>query len=308
MSENELGVFLRSRREALAPTSVGLPAGRRRRTPGLRRGELATLAGVSVEYLARLEQGRDRHPSAQVVGALADALRLTDTDRLHLRRIAKAQDGTPCLIVEPPATTIGPSTRMVLDRLEPAPAVVVNRLTDVLAHTEGFRLLAEPIGLLGPSALPAPNLVRHVFADPRAREVYPDWEAVADRRVADLRLALHGSDPYVIALLDELRLSARATRPAPLATAPETVDHPEAGVLHLRPETMTFPDSDDLRLVLYLPDDEDTATRLDRLLRTGPRAVGTLRRDTSASGFSDAGPRATVDTRYRVANQRTTNP
>src|SRR3712207_6352319 len=98
---SELGDFLRSRREALSPEAVGLRRGARRRTPGLRRGELATLAGVSVESLARLEQGRDRHPSAQVITALADALRLSDNDLLHLRRIAKAQDGVPCLIIEP---------------------------------------------------------------------------------------------------------------------------------------------------------------------------------------------------------------
>src|ERR1051325_2183487 len=103
---SELGDFLRSRREGLPPEKAGLPRGSRRRTPGLRRGELATLAGVSVEYLARLEQGRHRHPSAQVIGALADALRLSDNDRLHLRRIAKAQDGVACLIIEPPSTTV----------------------------------------------------------------------------------------------------------------------------------------------------------------------------------------------------------
>ncbi|MBI0384744.1 helix-turn-helix transcriptional regulator, partial [Streptomyces albiflaviniger] len=89
MSDNELGLFLRSRREAVAPADVGLPTGPRRRTPGLRRAELATLAGVSVEYVTRLEQGRDRRPSAPVLSALADALRLTASERVHLHRLSK---------------------------------------------------------------------------------------------------------------------------------------------------------------------------------------------------------------------------
>lgn len=293
----ELGDFLRSRREGLMPEAVGLKSGARRRTPGLRRGELATLAGVSVEYLARLEQGRDRHPSGQVINALADALHLSDHDRLHLRRICKAQDGTPCLVIEPPTTDVAPEIRMVLERFEPSPAVVLNRLTDVLAHTEGFRLLAEPIGLLE-----ARNLARYVFADPRARDVYPDWSAVADRRRADLR---DRTDPYVAALAEEL---GAAQKHVSTTERLEILRHPDVGELHLRPETMLFPDATDLRLELYLPQGEETSARLDRLVRTGPRAVGTLRLDTSASGVSDIAPRAVVPTRSRVASQRTTRP
>ncbi|MFG1928168.1 helix-turn-helix transcriptional regulator [Cryptosporangium sp. NPDC048952] len=290
----ELGDFLRSRREGLRPEAAGLRPGSRRRTPGLRRGELATLAGVSVEYLARLEQGRDRHPSAQVIGALADALQLSDPDRLQLRRIAKAQDGVPCLIIEPPATEVPAAVRMVLDRLEPSPAVVLNRITDVLAHTDGFRLLAEPIGLLERG-----NLARYVFTDPRARDAYPDWSAVASLRAADLP---DRADPYVT---DDLTTAAT---PAPHSERLEVWRHPDVGDLRLRPEVLVFPDADDLRLVLYLPHDEDTSERLDRLVRTGPRAVGTVRLDSSASGVRDSSPRALVSTPDRVANQRTTRP
>ena len=93
VSDNELGVYLRTRREAVTPAEVGLPGGGRRRTPGLRRAELATLAGVSVEYLVRLEQGRDRHPSAHVLAALADVLGLSADERLHLHLLAKATGG-----------------------------------------------------------------------------------------------------------------------------------------------------------------------------------------------------------------------
>src|SRR5689334_19099392 len=98
MGDTELGAFLRAHREAVPPAALGLPDGNRRRTPGLRRAELATLAGVSVDYLTRLEQGRDRSPSAQVLAALADTLGLSREERIHLYRLAKtaAAGGGTC--------------------------------------------------------------------------------------------------------------------------------------------------------------------------------------------------------------------
>jgi len=144
VSDNELGAFLRARREAVTPDEVGLPAGARRRTPGLRRAELATLAGISVEYLTRLEQGRDRHPSAQVLGALAGALGLSAEDREQLRRLGKATGGNVCPAVEPPAGSVRPTVQALLDQLEPTPAFVANRLGDVLAYTIGYERLASP--------------------------------------------------------------------------------------------------------------------------------------------------------------------
>ena len=184
MSDNELGAFLRTRREAIAPAEVGLPSGARRRTPGLRRAELATLAGISVEYLARLEQGRDRQPSAQVLAALADALRLSFDERVHLRHAAKATGGDPlrlCPAAQPPAYSVRPTVQALLDRLEPAPAILLNRLSDVLAFTTGYERLAGPVGLLD---APRPSLVRFVFTDARARAAYPEWDRIADEQVA----------------------------------------------------------------------------------------------------------------------------
>ncbi|CAN5779939.1 hypothetical protein BH23ACT8_BH23ACT8_07940 [soil metagenome] len=129
MSDNELGAFLRTRREAITPAEVGLPKSARRRTPGLRRAELATLAGVSVEYLTRLEQGRDRHPSAQVLVALADALRLSPDEGILPRRAAKAAAGDICPGAEPPARSVRPTVRALLDRLtEVARCCCVTRL------------------------------------------------------------------------------------------------------------------------------------------------------------------------------------
>ncbi|WP_084672628.1 helix-turn-helix domain-containing protein [Saccharothrix espanaensis] len=143
MAENALGRFLRARREAAAPAGFGLPDGTRRRTPGLRRGEPAVLAGISVEYLTRLERGRDRHPSAQVVGALADALRLSSHERVHVHRLVKA-GGATCSAMAAPRP-VRPTVPALLDRPEPTPAYVVDSGGDVLACTTGFRWLAERV-------------------------------------------------------------------------------------------------------------------------------------------------------------------
>lgn len=186
MADNELGLFLRSRREAVTPARVGLPAGLRRRTPGLRRAEVATLAGVSVEYLVRLEQGRDRHPSPSVLSAIADALLLVPSERVHLFRLTKAgEPGFSCIGHARPARSVRPSVQAILDHLEPAAAVVVNRLSDVLAYTEGYRRLMTPTGLLDDPA--TANLALFVFGNARARDFYPDWDHVADQQVAALK-------------------------------------------------------------------------------------------------------------------------
>src|SRR5690242_19606777 len=115
MGDNELGTFLRARRAEVTPAEVGLPPGHRRRTPGLRRAEVAMLAGVSVEYLIRLEQGRDRHPSAQVLAALAGPLRLTAAERAHLQRLTKISAAGCAGLAPEPVRTVRPGLRAVLD-------------------------------------------------------------------------------------------------------------------------------------------------------------------------------------------------
>jgi transcriptional regulator with XRE-family HTH domain len=275
MSDNALGAFLRARREAVRPADVGLPGGPRRRTPGLRRSELATLAGVSVEYLARLEQGRYRHPSAQVMAALADALRMTSDERHHLYRLSKASTGAGCPAAEPPAHTVRASVRELLDRLEPEPAILINRLTDVLAATTGYERLAAPLGILDDA--PA-NLMRYVFTDPRAHAAYPDWDRVADHQVACLRAYYGRPDDHLAALVDAVsilagdpftgRMSAAPT--VPQAARLERVMHPEVGELRLNQETFVSPGGDEHRLVVYLPADEATSLALRRLTGRQP--------------------------------------
>jgi transcriptional regulator with XRE-family HTH domain len=279
VGDNELGAFLRARRQAVTPAEVGLPAGPRRRTAGLRRAEVAMLAGVSVEYVTRLEQGRDRRPSAPVLGALADALRLGPTDRVHLYRLVKAADLTfSCMGGRAPARTVRGTVRALLDRLEPGPALVLNRLSEIVAHTEGYDRLARPLGLLDGDP---PNLARYVFTDDRARAAFPDWDQVADEQVAALKEGPFRADPFIAALADELTVTAgpaferRAQEIPGLATASGVtrLTHPEAGDLRLAYETLRLPADDDQRLLVYLPADPATTTALDRLAGRRPGAL-----------------------------------
>ncbi|GJF31020.1 transcriptional regulator [Kitasatospora sp. NE20-6] len=282
MSDNELGLFLRSRREAVTPAEAGLPTGPRRRTPGLRRAELAALSGVSVEYVTRLEQGRDRRPSAPVLAALADALRLTTAERVHLHRLTKAADGgLTCTGGAGPTATVRPTVQALLDRLEPAPAVLLNRLSDVVACTEGYRRLVGPAGLLDGTP---PNLARFVFTDARARTAFPDWECVADQQVAALKQGPGRSDRHIAALAGELALAAGAAFTRRLAEVPglprttgvERLLHPDEGTLRLAYEILDLPADDGLRLVVHLPADDRAAAALDRLAGRRPGALRAL--------------------------------
>jgi transcriptional regulator with XRE-family HTH domain len=269
MTDNALGRFLRARREAISPTAVGLPTGDRRRTPGLRRGEVADRADISVEYLTRLERGSDRYPSGQVLASLADALELNTEERIHLYRLIKASSGSECqqsTSVQAPRPTV----QALLTRLEPTPALVIDAASDVLAYTAGFRALAAPTGLLDEAR---PNLARYTFADARARTVFPAWPTIADERAAAVRAAADLGDMAAGALAVELSITAgtefgtrfAATAALPTPTGVEQWTHPEAGELHLAYETLTLPGPEEHRLIVYLPANPLTETALDRL-------------------------------------------
>lgn len=182
-----LGTFVRAKRDGTEPAALGLPNHQARRAPGLRRTELAARAGISVEYLTRIEQGRDRNPSEPVINALADALALDAAERTHLRYLAKISSGACAGRVRPapPPRTVRPSVRQVLDLVEPGVAHLTNRLGDILAHTSAFATLMRDTGLLDPAE---PNLTRYVFTDPRARVTFPGWDQVADEQVFNLWL------------------------------------------------------------------------------------------------------------------------
>lgn len=269
MTDNALGRFLRARREAISPTAVGLPAGDRRRTPGLRRGEVADRADISVEYLTRLERGSDRYPSGQVLASLADALELNTEERIHLYRLIKASNGSECQ-QSTSVPVLRPTVQALLTRLEPTPALVIDAASDVLAYTAGFRALAAPTGLLDEER---PNLARYTFADARARAVFPAWPTIADERAAAVRTAADLGDMAAGALAVELSITAgiefgtrfAATAALPTSTGVEQWTHPEAGELHLAYETLTLPGPEEHRLIVYLPANTLTETALDRL-------------------------------------------
>jgi transcriptional regulator with XRE-family HTH domain len=278
MLDHELGPFLRSRREALSPADVGLPIGTRRRTPGLRRSEVATLADISVDYLIRLEQGRDTRPSAQVLAAIAGALRLNDTDLDHLRRLSVISHSEElCPAASAPARAIRPTIQALLDRLEPSPAVVLNGLTDLLGWTQGYEALTRPLGLLDAEQ---PNLLRFTFGDARARHAYVDWGSVADQLVGTLQSMFRPDAPDLEAFVGELGAVGEAAFTERWARRPivaarsgvQRLAHPEIGELRVAFETLQLADADDQRLIVHLPADEETAAALDRL--TGLRPGG----------------------------------
>lgn len=191
----ELGAFLRSRRERLAPADAGLPATGRRRTPGLRREELALLAGISATWLTYLEQGRDVRPSGQVLDALARALRLTGAEREHLHRLAGGGKTPGESAVEEAA----PEVAGVPALLGGNPAYVTGICYDVLAlNTAAEELL--------PGIAPGGNIVRWLFTEAAAREVLVDWEQEARAVLARLRAIAgrHPDHPRVTRLVAEL--------------------------------------------------------------------------------------------------------
>ena len=264
--------FLRARREQVQPADVGLPDNGRRRTPGLRREEVATLAGVSIDYLVRIEQGRDTNPSASVLTALASALQLDEEERLHLFRLAAhvGPNSEMCPAVPPLVDDVAPTVHLLLDRLDPTPAFVVDPLNDVVASNQAWRTLVAPLGLADHA-----NLAHHVFLHPDARTTYPDWDLAADSQVSTLHAASMrwGDHPRYTALVEQLAgLPAFTERLArhPVAEkrrGPKRLVHPGVGELHLSYEALGLADHEH-RLIAWLPADEATAAALDQALAT----------------------------------------
>ncbi|MEV1330751.1 helix-turn-helix domain-containing protein [Micromonospora costi] len=275
-----LGDFIRAKRDSIQPESFGLPARDRRRSPGLRRSDLATRAGISVEYLTRIEQGRDRNPSSAILIALADALSLDPTERTHLRYLAKITGGG-CAPRQPPAPPnrhVRPTVRETLRLLEPGVAFVTNRLGDVLAHTSGFELVMRGTGLLDTAT---PNLTRYVFTDPRARTLFPDWHQVADERAFELWLgpSKETSEWFTaeLAPVAGQEFTRRLNRHLPPPHVPLRLHHPSGEELRWHRETLELPSSDAQELVVLLPVDEATTQAVERLRRRSGsvlRAIG----------------------------------
>jgi transcriptional regulator with XRE-family HTH domain len=250
--ENLIGEYLRARRELVQPEVVGLPdLGNRRRVPGLRREEVAMLAGVSTDYYIRLEQGRDQHPSRQVLESLARALQLDDDAAAHLQRLASPPARRRRKSPRP--ENVPPGIRRLIATWSQTPAYVYGRYMDVLA--------VNPLATaLAPYYVVGENMVRAAFLDPRVRDRYEDWEWVTESTVAGLR-ALVGpdvDDPRLNELVGELSVRSERFRQLwarhdvrPKRSGTTRIDHPEVGPLELSYEKLPIPDTDRQTLVVY---------------------------------------------------------
>jgi transcriptional regulator with XRE-family HTH domain len=264
-----VGEFIRAKRDKTRPEDLGIPARERRRAPGLRRADLADRAGISVEYLTRIEQGRDRNPSGSVVNAIADALSLDIAERRHLAYLAKISGGA-CAGPrhrQPPPRQVRPEINQVLQLLEPAAAMVTNRLGDVLASTAVFRAVMDATGLL--ETEPA-SLTRYIFTDPRARDTFPDWGQIADEQAFSLWLGPSvTSYEWFTAELAPIagpEFTRRLGQHLPPPRGQLRMRHPATGhELRWNRETLELPAPDDQQLVIYLPADQHTAHVLDQL-------------------------------------------
>ncbi|NEB81579.1 helix-turn-helix transcriptional regulator [Streptomyces sp. SID14478] len=270
----ELGKYLRARRAQVTPAEAGLPAGTGlRRTPGLRREELATLAGVSVDYYTRLERGRETNPSTAVIDALSRALRLRGDAHERLHDLAELASGR--LTTPHPTTddTVRESVLQMLEALRPMPAYVVNRFNYMLAANPAGRRLLPGMWDQPPEQR---NLTRYLFLHPVGRTLYVPWEATVTASVAHLR-AVGGADPddpRMTALVGELLLKSPEFvkmwdryEVQERGGGTKSFDHPKVGAMTLTYEVMQLARTGGQRLITYqaAPDspDESALRKLD---------------------------------------------
>ena len=202
---NELGDFFRSRRGRLRPGDVGLPTGPGiRRTSGLRREEIAALAGLSIDYYIRLEQGKESNPSGAILDGLARAFRLDDEEHAHLYALANHAAGRTARGVSRASRLIRPGVRQLLETVRPCPAYVLTRTSDLLAANAEATALFVGLADWPPERR---NTIRYTFFHPAARKLFADWDHSAETTTAHLRSLAAGSpgDPDVSALIAELR-------------------------------------------------------------------------------------------------------
>ncbi|MFI6469985.1 helix-turn-helix domain-containing protein [Streptomyces sp. NPDC050516] len=297
-----LGTFLQARRARLRPEDVGLhDFGPRRRVAGLRREELAQLAGVSVSYYARLEQGQSRGASAEVLDAIARALLLDHHEREHLDRLADATRHAP-RSRRPRPEKLTDETRDLLRAVNGVPAIVLGRRTDVLAwNTLGHALLAGHLDFHGPDD-PArrPNMSRMLFLDPHCRELYVHWEPKARAVVGNLRIAVgrHPDDPLLSELIGELTVKSPEFvalwadhRVTPCDAASYELHHPVVGTLTVTQQTLSIARSPDQALIVCTTPAGSSSEEALALLRqvSGRRAPSITLRRQGGSATPSAG-------------------
>ncbi|MFJ1751424.1 helix-turn-helix transcriptional regulator [Kitasatospora sp. NPDC088134] len=287
-SGNRLGSYLRARRELVSPAQAGLPSGGNRRVPGLRREEVALLAGISADYYLRLERGRDKNPSPQVLASLARVLHLDDIERTYLLGLAAARPRTPR---RRRPEQVPARVHQLLAHLR-IPAFVEGRAFDVLA--------ANPMAVaLSPRLRPGENRLRSFFLDPEEQAFHQDWTKAAADFVATLRSTIGDDtdDPRFVELVGELALSSGRFRTLwarhdvrNLDGGTTTVHHPVVGDLRLHRDKLPV---DDVILVVYYPDKDSDSDEKLQLLAALSHAAPTTPTDTAPTDTAPSGP---VDT------------
>lgn len=275
----EVGEFLRARRAQVTPEQVGLPTTGRRRVPGLRREEVAALAGLSVDYYVRLEQGRERHPSTQVLTSIADALQLDHDAHVHLFRIAGF---TPGLRTSARPERIDPDLRQLMDGWPHHPTLLLGRTYDVLARNSLGAALWRPFTR-------SDNLLLNLFLDDAAPAFYKHWRAAAVNTVAGFRAAAAAApdDQRVQEIVDELRRSSREfveiwdrNDARGKSADVKTFVHPDVGELTLHMQTFDVRSAPGQQLVVYQA--EPGTASAERLA-----LLGTLVATEQAQGATD---------------------
>ena len=266
----ELADFLRRRRESLKPEDVGLPGGGRRRTPGLRREEVAGLAGVGATWYTWLEQGRDVRASMDVLEAVSRALRLTAAERTHLMLLGRGEEPPPCKTL---AERVSQPLRRLIENLGNNPAYILGRRWDYLAWNRAASTVICDYDRI-PRAMR--NHVWLQFMDPARRERFPDWERSSRLLVAKFRAdsARHIGDPAFEELISALRKSSpefckmwARHEVSGAGVGRKEVHHPVAGVMVFEHAVFNPAEAPDQRLVLYSPlPEQDTPAKLARLL------------------------------------------
>jgi transcriptional regulator with XRE-family HTH domain len=252
-SANALGEYLRARRELVTPQQAGIPDSGVRRVPGLRREEVAMLAGISADYYLRLERGRDRNPSVQVLESIARVLQLDEDHFAHL--LTLVADGPRRRKRRPRKEIPPPGALKLLDSLS-QPAFIEGRYFDILASNRAARALSPGLDAGG-------NQLRDMFLNPAEQALHPEWEAVTECFIANLRQSVGSDidDPRFIELTGELSLASprfrqlwarhevRGQRGTPIR-----INHPQVGEMTLNRERLAISGAEGLMLVVYHPD------------------------------------------------------
>ncbi|WP_236792243.1 helix-turn-helix domain-containing protein [Amycolatopsis sp. GM8] len=264
-SGNEFGDYLRARRDAVTPAVAGLPDDGARRVPGLRRDEVALLAGVSTDYYVRLEQGRERHPSEQVLSAIARALRLDEAAAAHLFRLGMPVPGATAA----PVTEVSRDLVTLMNGMRDVPAFVVGSAQDVLAANAMAEALYSGFARFD-------NLLRMIFLDPFARRFYADWDKAAEIAVNNLRAsaARFPGDRRIEAVLGEISAHSPvfATLWARYEVRPRTHEdkrfrHPRVGELSVHFEALAVTSAPGQHLSVYTAEPGSAAEDAFVLLR-----------------------------------------